>query len=140
MKLSKNFQLAEFEYSDTAFSENIDNSIPPQYLPSIQNLVNKVLQPLRDEIGPIIITSGFRSDALNDAISGSSKTSQHMVGEAADIISNKLSAREIFNKIKELDLDYDQLIFEKRRDVEWVHVSCKLNSRNRKSAFDIIFI
>ncbi len=37
-----------------------------------------VLEPLRREYGPIIITSGYRTLEVNDAIPGSSSTSQHM--------------------------------------------------------------
>ena len=49
-------------------------------------LADKVLEPLRAQFGPLRITSGFRSPAVNSAVNGSS-TSSHMDGFAADLYS-----------------------------------------------------
>ena len=62
-------------------------------------LCRDILEPLREKIGqPIIINSAFRSAALNRAVGGV-KTSQHLLGQAADIYSIKLDAFGIFNVI-----------------------------------------
>lgn len=48
-------------------------------------LVDHILDPIREAWGkPIKINSGYRSKALNSKIGGS-KTSDHMLGRAADI-------------------------------------------------------
>lgn len=122
--ISKNFGLDEFTKSAKAKQLGINNEPDVTALMNIQELVNKVLQPLRDGLGvPIIITSGYRSPALNAAIGGATN-SQHMKGEAADIKSND-NAR-MFNYIKN-HLPYDQLIWEAGDDdqPDWVHVSYK---------------
>ena len=138
MKLSKNFFLYEFENSETAEKNGINNTVPEIYIPAIMNLTIKILQPLRDELGQIDINSGYRSLTLNRFLPGSSKTSQHMIGEAADISSLHHSARKIFDTIIKLKLPFDQLIFEKRGDIEWVHVSLKLNGTNRFQILEIV--
>ena len=38
----------------------------------MQRLIDNLIQPLRDAIGPIRISSGYRSPSLNRAIVGSS--------------------------------------------------------------------
>jgi hypothetical protein len=57
----------------------------PEHQSAIVALCAAVLDPLRDALGPIRITSGYRTDALNTAIGGS-KTSEHLSGRAADIV------------------------------------------------------
>ncbi len=86
--LSANFKLSEFLRSSTA--ERQDNLLQAQYNPpsdvvaNLTYLVATTLQPLREEFYyPIIINSGYRSPELNTAVGGS-KTSQHLIGQAAD--------------------------------------------------------
>jgi len=87
---------------------------------NLKQLVLQVLQPLRDKLDcPVTITSGLRPDWLNKAIGGS-KTSQHMVGEAADFQVAGMTTLEVCRAIMDLGLPYDQLIEEFG---EWVHVS-----------------
>lgn len=122
--ISKNFALDEFTKSKKAKELGISNEPDIDALMNIQQLVNNVLQPLRTGLGvPITVTSGYRSPALNQAIGGASN-SQHMQGQAADIVSND-NAR-MFNYIKN-HLPYDQLIWEAGNDDQpkWVHVSYK---------------
>jgi len=92
-------------------------------------LCEKVFEPLRANFGvPIKINSGFRSLAVNKRLGGSSKTSQHMKGEALDL---HIGSKE-FHFIKD-NLDFDQLIWEMGNATEpqWVHVSYK-KAGNRK--------
>lgn len=134
MKLSKDFYLSEFEHSETAKKLGIENKIPKKYIPNIKLLVNKILQPSRDYMNvPITITSGFRTKELNDNLKGSSKTSDHMVGRAADLVCSDNA--KLFNYIKN-NLIFDQLIWEKGTTIqpEWVHVSFR-SSSNRMMVF-----
>ena len=85
LKLSKNFTLDEMLRSATAEERKIYDqwSVPISVLKNLHALTTHILQPLRDAVGQIIITSGFRCKALNDAVGGA-KTSQHLIGEAVD--------------------------------------------------------
>ena len=84
MRLSKNFTLNEFTRSATALRLGIDNDPNIIALDNIQNLVDNLLQPLRNKIGAIRITSGYRNENLCLAL-GSKKTSQHTKGQAVDM-------------------------------------------------------
>lgn len=127
MKLSKDFELDEFTRSDTAVSRNIINAPNNIEVANLLDLVNEVLQPLRDKLNkPIKINSGFRSEALNRSIGGV-HGSQHSKGEAADIIVKDMSAKELFEFIRYNIQQYDQLI----EEPGWVHVSYA-RGRNRK--------
>jgi zinc D-Ala-D-Ala carboxypeptidase len=128
----KHFTPAEFVRSDTAAKRGIDNRLPKGLLPNVQELVDNVLEPLREAYGkPIIISSGYRCEALNKAVGGSS-TSDHMKGCAADIVgtpNTKAENKRLFNLVQSLNLPFDQLIDEK--DFSWVHVSYR-EGNNRK--------
>lgn len=128
MKISKNFSLNEFEYSIKASELGIDNTITDQkVIDNIENLVEFILQPLRNEIDkPIIISSGYRCDALNEAVGGT-KSSQHRLGLACDIKCDESEPYEIACLIYELELPYDQLILYPT----FVHVSYSTNPRKQ---------
>ena len=129
MQLSKNFSLAEMTKSVTAKRLGIDNTPNEQQIEFMRELCEAVLQPLRDALGPIVITSGLRVPALNKAVGGSG-TSQHCAlnGAAADIdiCTGKCEGKntEVFNYIKD-NLVFDQLIWEfgSNECPDWVHVS-----------------
>lgn len=129
MKLSKHLSRAEFEFSPTAVRRGINNEMNATQLAAAIRLAENVFEPLRAFRGaPIKVNSGFRSLALNQAIGGSSKTSQHMKGEAMDL---PLTTSE-FLWIKD-NLEFDQLIWEFGTNdfPQWVHVSYKAKN-NRK--------
>lgn len=128
----KYFSIKEFENSSTARAKGIDNTIKDVHIKNnIEELVSKVLDPLREKYGkPITISSGYRGEALNKAVGGS-KTSQHCSGKAADlVISNKgiistESNRKLYELIIKLGLPFDQLILEKGtiQRPQWIHIS-----------------
>lgn len=134
-KLSENFSLSEFLKSQTASRRGIDNTPTDEHLADMKILVDNVLQPLREELGkPLIITSGYRSPALNKAIGGST-TSQHSKGQAADIECIGMSNRQLAMYIRD-NFEFDQLILEFYNPDEgensgWVHVSF-VYGENRK--------
>lgn len=118
--------------SETAERKRIDNKIPKECLGNIQQLITRVLDPLREEYGkPIIVNSGYRCPALNKAVGGS-PTSDHMTGCAVDIHgtpNTKEENKHLFNLIQSMQLDFDQLIDEK--NYSWVHVSFRSFRENR---------
>ena len=95
MQLSKNFSLNEMTKSDTAIRKGIDNTPTETHKESMKLLVDKVLQPVRDHFAKSVrVTSGYRSEELCEAI-GSSKTSQHAKGEAADFEITGIDNKEL---------------------------------------------
>lgn len=132
MKLSTNFSLQELTKSDIAIRMQIDNTASPQVVENLQALVDNVLQPLRDAFGPIIVTSGYRSKAVNKACGGSI-ASHHCQGYAADFEALGVDNRELALYIKE-QLKFTQLILEFYEDgvpdSGWVH--CAYDSKDLK--------
>ena len=84
MRLTKNFTLQELVYSSTALRRNIDNTPTKEGVIKLRLLATSLLQPLRNAVGSIRITSGYRSPNLSEAI-GSSSNSQHCRYEAVDM-------------------------------------------------------
>jgi len=81
----KYFTKKEFEKSSTAERLKINNSIPDNLMPGLEELVGVLLDPIREAWGTgIRVTSGYRCPKLNEAIKGS-KTSSHCYALAADI-------------------------------------------------------
>ena len=135
MKLSKNFSRAEIEHSNTAKRLDISNEMSEKHLEHMQGLIDNLIQPMRDAIGPISVTSGYRSPSLNRAIGGS-RTSQHCKAQALDIqywSGGKMNNKIIYNWVLDSDLEFDQMINE--FDFSWIHISLKKNS-NRKQVLE----
>lgn len=126
--LTPNFTLTEMLRSATASKYGISNQPNSVELSNIKKTA-KLLQQIRDKYGkPIYVSSGFRCKRVNSLVGGSS-TSQHMLGEAADIKATKTSNKELFDCIKKMiekgELKVGQLIWEygTKSEPNWVHVS-----------------
>tara|TARA_R110000824_G_scaffold152808_1_gene324139 strand:- start:33 stop:488 length:456 start_codon:yes stop_codon:yes gene_type:complete len=135
MRLSKNFVLSEITHSNTAKRLGISNEPTKEHLQNMQHLITVLLQPLRDALGPIRISSGYRNPSLNRAIGGSSK-SQHCKGEALDLQfwkEGKMCNKEVYDWVLKSGLEFDQMINE--FDFSWIHISLK-NKGNRKQILE----
>lgn len=132
MNLSKNFYLDEMLASQSAVRLGFDEQFSPDQavIDNLRALCQNVLQPLRDGLQRAILTSsGYRCPRVNQAIGGA-KTSQHLFGMAADINVGHLTTEQLYQRIKNSGLVFDQLIQEFDR---WVHVSYNPNvSANRR--------
>ena len=132
MRLSKNFVLSEITRSNTATRLGINNEPSKKHLENMQVLITELIQPMRDALGPIRISSGYRSPQLNRAIGGSSK-SQHCKGEALDLQfwkDGSMCNQEIYHWVLKSGLQFDQMINE--FDFAWIHISFKeKNNRNQ---------
>ncbi len=119
-QLSKNFSLEEFTFSQTATRENIENTPTSEVLVNLK-YTSSQLELIRWLLGnPILISSGYRSPALNKFVKGA-KDSQHVLGQAVDFTCPKLGTpKQIVDKIKASSIVFDQLILEFDR---WVHIS-----------------
>ncbi|MFX1725351.1 D-Ala-D-Ala carboxypeptidase family metallohydrolase [Stenotrophomonas sp. AS1] len=116
MQLTANFSLAELTVTD----QNMPNVPNEAEVASLRSLAEMILQPLRDALGkPVRVNSAFRSEAVNRAVGGTA-TSQHRLGQAADIHVPGMTSVEVAKKIVALGLPFDQLIEEFG---SWVHVS-----------------
>ena len=83
----KYFTLTELTHSVTAKAHSIDNTPMAGAVPLMVELIDKVLDPIRERWGvPIYVNSGYRSPELNKLVGGA-KTSYHLRGMAADITS-----------------------------------------------------
>lgn len=86
----KNFTLSEMTKSLTAEKRRLDNTPNEKQVVSLVQMMES-LQDLRNEATvPVRVTSGFRSDAVNDAVGGA-YGSKHTTGEAADIQIPKIN-------------------------------------------------
>lgn len=130
----KYFTINELIKSTTATAKKIDNTPTKEVEDNLTKLVDKVLDPLREAYGkPIKVNSGYRCPKLNRAVGGSA-TSQHVLGQAADITGgSKAENKILFDLIKSLKLPFDQLIWE--NGGVWVHVS--FGPRNRRQVLSI---
>ena len=131
MQLSNNFTLDEMVKSQTAERKGIPNTPNDDQIESMRLLCENILQPIRDEYGSFIVSSGFRSGELCVAI-GSNIHSQHAKGEAADFEVAGVDNYGVAVWIQD-NLDFDQLILEcyTGGNSGWIHCSYKPEG-NRK--------
>lgn len=132
--LSPHFTLAELTVSQEAARRGIDNTPPHEVIERLRRTAQG-LEAVRVRLGcaPVIVTSGYRCQALNAAIGGS-VNSQHMRGEAADIIAPRFGCPvEVAAALRDSGVEYDQLILEYER---WVHVSFSERPRHQALTID----
>jgi|TARA_R110000782_G_scaffold38279_1_gene89905 hypothetical protein len=135
MQLSDNFTLNELTKSQTASRKGINNEPSTEHVENLIHLAKTILQPVREHFGrQVIISSGYRSPELCEAI-GSSVKSQHARGEAADFEIHAMDNRFLAKWISE-NCDFDQLILEFYIDGDpnsgWVHCSSTTGSSRKE--------
>lgn len=116
---------------------------------NIMNLINKLLNPLRERLGkPIKVTSGYRPLALNKAVGGA-PNSNHTTGCAADIHTGNDSSDNvsIVTALLSLNIPYDEVIVEGASfnnsgelvSAKWIHVALRQNNNRRKFIYTTDF-
>lgn len=113
MNLSPHFALDEFVVSETAARHGLDNSPNAEQLENLR-LLARMLESVRVVLNekPIIVTSGYRSPAVNALVKGSAN-SAHMSGLAADFISPGFGdPLAVCRAIEGSNVSFDQLILE----------------------------
>lgn len=133
------FSMSELIRSDIAIKYNINNMPDIAHLDSILDLIYYVLQPTRLHFGRVDVTGGYRSYNLWNKLKqlgyNPAKNSQHLRGQAADIVVPSHNLKDVFNWMKD-NIEYDQLLFEyDSNGNKWIHVSFVKN-KNRKQAID----
>lgn len=125
MQLAPNFTLSELTRTEHRglLDRNADEALA--CTPSLKAVAD-MLQVVRDHFGmPLVVHSGFRCKALNEAIGGA-KGSQHVKGEAADFHVHSTRLEDVFDWIwKESGLAYGQIILEgvQAGQPTWIHLS-----------------
>jgi uncharacterized protein YcbK (DUF882 family) len=125
--MTKNFTLAELTKTNTG----LPNALPKHLEGNLRALAENVLQPARDALGAIEVTSAYRSPAVNKAVGGS-KTSQHVQAQAADLKYS--GGNDVLLEWLLENVEYDQIINEypdANGVPSWVHVSYS-EGKNRK--------
>ena len=138
-KISTNFSMREMTKSRLAIRYKIHNQPDDEQKRNLYDLVHNVLQPLRDKFGcPVAINSGFRCLELNRKL-GSKDTSQHVLGQAADIEVPGRDNHDTAMWISQ-NLPFDKLILEHYHEASprsgWIHVSYN-KQNNRKELLTI---
>lgn len=133
--LSPHFTVGEFFRSGTAIRLGINNT-PDAYpnegisteevVENLRALCTEVLEPLRQRVGRVIITSGYRCKKLNKAVGGV-WNSQHLKGEAADIFVPNTETAMRYGHILEQHSAVQQLLLEPlgANQKRWIHVGYK---------------
>ena len=137
---TKNFSYDELIASATAKRLGLDNTPTPEEKEKLRQLAEEILQPIRDAWrAPIVVTSGYRSEEVNKAVGGV-KTSQHRLGEAADIkVGGKDKNKKLFNLIYKLisqgKIKVGQLIDE--YNYQWIHISLPRKNKENNQILHI---
>lgn len=119
MLITPHFALEELIASQIAARAGLDNTPTPEVLGNLR-LLCQVLEQVRGIFGrPVIVSSGYRSEAVNMRVGGA-PGSQHVKGLAADFTVLGIDSREVVRQVSQTDLAFDQLILEFD---SWVHLS-----------------
>jgi len=130
VQLSPHFSLVEL----TRTSTGLLNVPGPSQVEAMSRLCRAVLEPWRDVVGALKINSGFRSPAVNAAVGGS-RDSQHLRGEAVDVVPVGMGLELAWIQLARLTnlLPVDQAIAYVRPPGRgWIHVSSRAVAPRRQ--------
>lgn len=126
------FTISELTRSATAQSHHIDNTPTPAIRAKLEALIVNCLDPIRRIYGrPVIVSSGYRCPQLNSLVGGVS-TSQHTMGEAADLVPASGGSLAALARAAIQFGDFDQLILEQAGGSKWIHISWRECNRRHK--------
>ena len=140
--LSEHMTLAELCKTNTGI-ENVPNEAQVENLKRVCRWLERLRKRWNDKYGdgddPIIINSGFRSEAVNKAVGGV-PTSNHLTGCAVDIrcigLEQALRYAAILLDISDMSReDFDELLIEQKRSVVWIHFAVRPSGNRRKTNF-----
>ncbi len=115
--MTPHFTLAELTHTDHRTLDNTPDDDAKVNLYRLALFLEQVKEVL--QFKPIIVSSAYRSKAVNDAV-GSKDTSQHRLGCAADFRVPGMTPDQVVRAILASRLDYDQII---REFDAWTHIS-----------------
>lgn len=130
--MALNFKMSELIRSTTATQCKINNMPDITSLDNLLNLIYNCLQPIRTKLGkPMIVTSGYRCEVLNQKVGGS-KTSHHKYGKACDFVVNGMTPAQLIAFIRNCGVPFTQLIEEYGKSGCWVHISYDSNNLKKE--------
>lgn len=132
--LSKHFTLSALTKNGSRMPVQQQGLTPNEIVCNLKGLCENILEPLAELYPGMVITSGFRRPG---DVRGSSKTSQHYLGQAADIVIPGFSRQQHYEAACQLAkmVPYDQILLEySGKTTVWIHVSFKYTA-NRFNAF-----
>ena len=136
-RLSPHFTLGEMTKTS---AKGLDNTPSHAAVMNLKNLCENWLENLRSRYGsPIVINSGYRSEAVNKAVGGV-KGSNHLTGCAVDI---RCAGKEQMIRYASILLDvadgtkqeFDELLLEQHGSVCWLHFAVRPKDNRRRVAF-----
>lgn len=145
MRISPHFTLAEMTATtrrdindiddDGDTNETVPNTPDGAQLIALSHLCSLVLEPIRSRLGcPLRVNSGFRSEQVNMLVRGDPQ-SQHLRGEAADIVPLGTTAYDAMTRIagwiKSKSLTVDQAIYYPKARTPFIHLSYTRDRTNR---------
>ncbi|NUX55909.1 D-Ala-D-Ala carboxypeptidase family metallohydrolase [Paraburkholderia youngii] len=137
MRLTDHFTLEELTQSETAARRRIDNTPSTAIVEHLTRTAH-TLEQVRTLLGshPVLVSSGYRSPALN-AVVGGAANSAHMTGLAADFICPGFGTPlEICRKVAASGIVFDQLI----QEGTWVHIGlARVGQKSRQQALTANF-
>ncbi|WP_166359359.1 D-Ala-D-Ala carboxypeptidase family metallohydrolase [Pseudomonas akapageensis] len=128
MNLTPFFTLGELTVSETASRLGIENTPDPEVMKNLYRLATFLEDVRALAGGPVLVSSGYRSPALNKVIGGSAR-SAHMSGLAADFNVPGFAPYKLAALIAASQLAFDQLILEFDA---WVHLGLALDKPRRQ--------
>lgn len=143
--LTEHFSLYELTATNRSEFQEKNRDISVFQISKLTALA-KLLEHVRFVLAtPLIIHSGYRCKALNDAI-GSTDKSQHIACEAADFVPKEqdlgTSFRTLWRDIKDNGANVGQLIYETQDrgfgPTSWIHVSLGTPYRDADKSAQIL--
>jgi hypothetical protein len=137
MTLTEHFSFEELTRTGQSALQDKNRKEAQAYIPRLKALA-EMLEVIRAKFGPVKVTSAFRGPSVNAAANGS-KTSQHLVGEAADIGCG--ASDEELHKwiVTESGLKFGQCILEQPPGKSWIHISLGAPYRDPKRCGESLY-
>ena len=117
MNLTEHFTLEELTATSHREFDNTPNDAELANLTRLAEFLEEVKTALDGK--PVMISSGFRSKAVNDSVK-SKDSSQHRIGCAADFKVPGMAPDAVVRALVASDLEFDQVI---REFDSWTHIS-----------------